>query len=313
MTLLTASRAQRRTAGGPTGGGRRRTLAQRQARWAWVFALPATAHIAIWTGLPILVAGTLSLTHYDILNPPTWAGVANYVTLWNDAMFWRALWHNLVIAIVGIPISMLIALVLAVMLNQGLRGSAVYRTAVFLPHVTATVAIAMIWLWIYSPGDNGLLNRVGALLGIPNQQFLISPDQALGSIILVTIWQGLGLKMMIYLAYLQGIDQQLYEAAEIDGATSTQKFFRITMPMVKPATFFILVTSIVGNFQTFDLIFVLTQGGPANATTVITWEIYETAFQQFRMGLASAQSMVLLAVLVVLTVLSRKLTGGHDD
>lgn len=312
MTSLTASRGQA-TAGGRTGRRRGRSLAQRQATWGWIFALPATIHIFIWTGVPILVAAVLSLTHYDILNPPRWAGIANYATLMDSPLFWRALWHNLVIAVVGIPISMVLALILAVMLNQGIRGTGVYRTAVFLPHVTATVAIAMIWLWIYSPGDNGLLNRVGSFLGIPNQQFLISADQALGSIIVVTIWQGLGLKMMIYLASLQAIDHQLYESADLDGASTMQKFIRITAPMVKPATFFILVTSIVGNFQTFDLIFVLTQGGPANSTTVITWEIYQTAFQQFRMGLASAQSMVLLLVLVILTIISRKLTGGSDE
>ncbi len=129
----------------------------------------------------------------------------------------------------------------------------------------------------------------------------------------MTIWQGIGLKMMIYLAALQGIDHQLYEAADIDGASTVQKFVRITMPMLKPVTFFILVTSIVGNFQTFDLIYNLTDGGPANATTVITYQIYQTAFQQFRMGLASAQSLVLLVVLVILTILSRRMTGGNDD
>lgn len=292
---------------------RRQTLARRQAVWGWVFALPATLHIALWTGVPILVAMLLSLTHYDMLNPPSWAGISNYTAIANDPLFWRAMWHNLIIAAVGIPVSMLLALVLAVLLNQGVRGTGAFRTAVFLPHVTATVAIAMIWLWIYSPGQNGLLNYVGGFLGIPNQPFLNSPSQALPAVILVTIWQGLGLKTMIYLASLQTIDQQLYEAAEIDGASAVQRFRHITVPILAPTTFFILVTSIIGNFQTFDLIYVLTSGGPANSTTVVTYEIYETAFQQFRMGLASAQSVVLLVVLVVLTVLARRLTGGRDD
>lgn len=292
---------------------RRRTLARRQAVWGWVFALPATLHIAIWTGVPIAVAMLLSLTDYDMLNPPRWAGIANYLTIADTPLFWRAMWHNLIIAAVGIPVSMLLALILAVLLNQGIRGTGAFRTAVFLPHVTATVAIAMIWLWIYSPGQNGLLNYIGSFFGIPNQPFLNSPSQALPAVILVTIWQGLGLKTMIYLASLQTIDQQLYEAAEIDGASAAQKFRHITVPILKPTTFFILVTSIIGNFQTFDLIYVLTEGGPANSTTVITYEIYQTAFQQFRMGLASAQSVVLLVVLVILTILARKLTGGRDD
>ncbi|WP_420112254.1 carbohydrate ABC transporter permease [Pseudactinotalea sp.] len=291
----------------------RHTLARRQAAWGWIFALPATLHIAIWTGFPIIVAMLLSLTHYDMLNPPTWAGIENYITIANTPLFWRAMLHNLIIAAVGIPISMLLALVLAVMLNQGIRGSGLFRTAVFLPHITATVAIAMIWLWIYSPGQNGLLNYIGSFFGIPNQGFLNNPSLALPAVIVVTIWQGLGLKTMIYLASMQTIDAQLYEAAEIDGASAVQKFMSITVPILKPTTFFILVTSIVGNFQTFDLIYILTQGGPANATTVITYEIYQTAFQQFRMGLATAQSVVLLVVLVLLTILARKLTGGRDD
>lgn len=312
MSALTTPDAGQEHAGGRRGR-RRSSVVSKQGRWALAFALPATVHIGLWTGVPIIVAAILSLTHYDILNPPSWAGIANYLTLAESPLFWRALWHNLLIAVVGIPISILLALMLAVMLNQGIRGTSIFRTAVFLPHVTATVAIAMIWFWIYSPGDNGLLNRVGSFVGIPNQLFLISPDQALASVIVVTIWQGLGLKMMIYLASLQAIDQQLYEAADIDGASAVQKFFRITMPILKPTTFFIVVTSILGTFQTFDLIFILTQGGPANSTTVVTYEIYQTAFQQFRMGLASAQSMVLLVVLVILTVLARRLTGGKDE
>ena len=299
--------------GVPRSEWRKGSLARRQAIWAYIFAAPATLHIAIWTGVPIVVALLLSLTDHDMLNPPQWIGLDNYATLAADPLFWRAMGNNLILAVVGVPVSMLIALVLAVMLNQGLRGSGVFRTAVFLPHVTATVAIAMIWLWIYSPGENGLFNMVGSFIGVPNQPFLVSASQSLPSILLVTIWQGLGLKMMIYLASLQGIDQQLYEAAAIDGASTVQKFTRITVPMLKPTTFFILVTSIVGNFQTFDLVYILTAGGPANSSTVITYEIYQTAFQEFRMGLASAQSMVLLLVLVILTILSRKVTGGRDD
>jgi multiple sugar transport system permease protein len=310
---MSTNTVDRKTLSAPPSRRRGPTLTQRQGRWGLLFAAPATVQIALWTGLPVIVSIILSFTNYDMLNPPEFSGIENYVTLANDPVFWKALGNNFIMAVVGIPISMLISLALAVMLNQGLRGNSIFRTAVFLPHVTATVAIAMIWLWIYSPGGNGLFNIVLGFFGLPNQAFLASPSQALPSVILVTIWQGIGLKMMIYLASLQGIDQQLYEAADIDGASAVQKFFRITIPMLKPVTFFILVTSIVGNFQTFDLIYNLTNGGPANSTTVITYQIYQTAFQQFRMGLATAQSVVLLVVLVVLTIVSRKVTGGKDD
>ncbi|MBP2411136.1 sugar ABC transporter permease [Brachybacterium fresconis] len=255
----------------------------------------------------------LSFTSYDMVSRPEFNGIGNYLEIFRDDIFWRAVSHNLILAVVGIPISMIIALVLAVMLNQGLKGEGIFRTMVFLPHVTATVAVAMIWLWIYAPTDNGLANIALGLFGFENSAWLTSPNTSLMSVLLVTIWQGIGLKMLIYLASMQGISRDLYEAAEIDGAGTIGKFWHITVPMLRPATFFVLVTSIIGNFQTFDLIFNLTAGGPANSTTVITYEIYQTAFQQFRMGLATAQSVILLIMLVVLTIISRKLVGGTDN
>ncbi len=212
----------------------------------------------------------------------------------------------------GVPISMFIALVAAVALNQGLKGQGFFRTMIFMPHVTATVAIAMIWLWIYSGDPSGLANRVLGFFGLAPQNWLTNADLALPAVIVVTIWQGIGLKMLIYLAALQGVSKELYEAADVDGASPIQKFFNVTIPMLRPATFFVLVTSIIANFQTFDLVYNLTNGGPANATTVITYQIYVAAFQQFRMGYATAQSVILLLVLVVLTIISRRVVGGTD-
>lgn len=284
-----------------------------ESRWGLLLAAPAALHILIWVGIPVLAAFVLSFTDYDMIERPSFVGVQNYLELLGDTIFWKGVVNNLIMAVVGIPISMLIALVLAVLLNRGLRGEGLFRTLVFLPHVTATVAVAMIWLWIYAPTGNGLANMALSAFGLPEQAWLTNANLALPSVILVTIWQGIGLKMLIYLASLQGIPQELYEAADIDGAGPVQRFFRITVPMLKPATFFVLVTSIIANFQAFDLIYNLTSGGPANATTVVTYEIYQTAFQQFRMGLATAQSVVLLAILVVLTIISRKLVGGADN
>lgn len=278
-----------------------------------LLAAPAALHIIIWVGVPVVAAIALSFTSYNMLSAPEFVGMANYADIFQDAIFWRALWHNVVIGAVGIPISMLIALILAVMLNQGMAGQGIFRTAIFLPHVTATVAIAMIWLWIYAPTENGLANWVLSAFGIPNQAWLTNTDTALLSVIIVTIWQGIGLKMLIYLAALQGIPEDVYEAAEIDGGNAYHKFRYITIPALRPVTFFVLVTSIIANFQTFDLIFNLTQGGPANATTVITYQIYLTAFEYFQMGLATAQSVILLVVLVILTIFSRRVTGGSDS
>lgn len=284
-----------------------------EKRWGLILALPATFHVILWTGIPVIAAIILSFTSYDMIRRPEFIGISNYLEIFRDDIFWRAVTHNLILAVIGIPISMLIALVLAIMLNQGLRAEGIFRTLVFLPHVTATVAVAMIWLWIYAPTDNGLANMALSLFGIENVAWLTSTNTSLMAVLLVTIWQGIGLKMLIYLASLQGVSRDLYEAADIDGAGTLSKFRHITVPMLRPATFFVLVTSIIGNFQTFDLIYNLTAGGPANSTTVITYEIYQTAFQEFRMGLATAQSVILLLMLVVLTVFSRKIVGGTDN
>ena len=210
-----------------------------------------------------------------------------------------------------VPFSMAIAVVIAVFLHTKLRGRAIYRAAFFLPQVTATVAIAMVWLWMYNP-QYGIVNGFLSFLGVPGKAWLANPDFALGAVIVVGIWQGIGLKMLIYLAALQNIDETLYEAASIDGAGPVQQFFKITLPMLKPATFFVFVVSVIGAFQVFDLVYVLTDGGPANATTMMTYEVYRSAFQNFRMGMACAQSVVLFGFLIVLTVINRRLTGGDE-
>lgn len=291
---------------------RRRSSLRSERLWGWLLTLPAFVHTLIWVGGPVVAAIVLSFTDFDVVNPPVFNGGLNYAEIMGDEVFWRALLHNLIMVAVGVPISMFLALVLAVALNQGMKGQSWFRTMIFMPHVTATVAIAMIWLWIYAPSAGGLANVLLGFVGITPQAWLTNSNLALPAVILVTIWQGIGLKMLIYLAALQGVSQEMYEAADVDGASTIQKFFHITVPMLRPATFFVLVTSIIGNFQTFDLIFNLTNGGPANATTVITYQIYVAAFQQFRMGYATAQSVVLLLVLIVITIISRKVVGGSD-
>lgn len=277
-----------------------------------ILAAPAALHTLIWIGIPIIVAFVLSLTSYDVVTRPRFNGIDNYLRIFQDSIFWKAVVNNVIIAGVGIPISMFLALVFAVLLNRALPGRGIFRVMVFLPHITATVAVAMIWLWIYSPSASGLMNTVLGVVGISPLPYLTSPTLALPSVILVTIWQGIGLKMLIYLAALQGVNEELYEAADIDGANFVQKFRSITVPMLRPATFFILVTSLIANFQTFDLIYILTEGGPANATNVVTYRIYQTAFQEFRFGLASAQSIILLLMLIALTFFSRRIVGGTD-
>jgi multiple sugar transport system permease protein len=290
----------------------RRGVSRREGRWGMLLAAPATLHSLFWIGIPVAVAIGLSFTSYDMVTSPEFVGFDNYLNIFQDPIFWKAMRNNLFLAGLGIPISMLLALLIAIQLNKGLHGQGIFRTLTFLPHVTATVAVAMIWLWIFAPTGNGLANIGLSAFGIEPVPWLTSADTAIWAVLIVTIWQGIGLKMLIYLAALQGLPNEVYEAADIDGAGPVRRFVSITVPMLRPATFFVLVTSIIANFQTFDLIYVLTLGGPANSTTVITYQIYQTAFQQLRMGLATAQSVILLLVLVILTFISRKVVGGTD-
>lgn len=296
------------TAAHPTRARRKPSLSDRKVRRAgWLMVTPSVIHIGLWSLIPVLATFALSFTDYNVLSAPEWIWFDNYIEIAQDPVFLQSIWNTVVYTFWTVPVSMGIALVIAVALNQGLKLQKWYRTAFFLPQVTATVAIAMVWLWIFNP-QQGLLNSVLAFIGLPGQAWLVDPDWSLWSVILVGAWQGIGIKMLIYIAALQNVDESLYEAASVDGASTIRKFFAITVPMLKPATFFVLVISIIGAFQVFDQIYVLTDGGPANATTMMTYEVYRSAFQEFRMGMASAQSVVLFGFLLAMTLISRRAT-----
>lgn len=320
MTMTTPRRGSARAAAAAAGDAppvappRKRglSIAERKKRRAgWLMITPSVIHIGLWTAIPVLATFYLSFTDYNVFSAPNWIWFDNYIETLSDPVFLKSIWNTVVYTFWTVPVSMAVALVIAVALNQGLKLQKWYRTAFFIPQVTATVAIAMVWLWIFNP-QYGLLNAFLELFGLPGQAWLVDPDWALWSVILVGAWQGIGIKMLIYIAALQNIDESLYEAASVDGASTVRKFFAITLPMLKPATFFVLVISIIGAFQVFDQIYVLTDGGPANATTMMTYEVYRSAFQEFRMGMASAQSVVLFAFLLVMTLISRRATKGDE-
>ncbi|CAM3302457.1 carbohydrate ABC transporter permease [Occultella aeris] len=260
----------------------------------------------------MVVALVLSFTRYDIPAPPEFIGVDNYVEAFTSRSFQRAVLNTLFLTIVAVPTAMIIALVIAVLLNQGMRWQGFFRTAVFLPHITATVAVAVLWLWIFNPDHTGLLNRIIGTIGLGPVSWLGSTEWAMPSVIVMYIWQSIGIKMLIYLAALQGLPPEVGEAARLDGANSLERFWYMTVPLLRPATFFVLVISVISSFQVFDQIYILTSGGPANATTVMTYQIYQSAFQASRMGYASAQSIVLFVVLIILAIVSRRIVGGTD-
>ncbi|MGW7679587.1 carbohydrate ABC transporter permease [Kribbella sp. NPDC054772] len=270
---------------------------------------PAVLHALIWIGIPLVAAVVLSFTSYDVLTPPRFVGLENFRDLLSDNVFRRAVLNTSIYTFFTVPVAMSIALLIALMLNTKLKGRAIFRTAIFIPQVTATIAVALVWLWIYDP-RSGLANAILSFLGLDGPAWLSSTDWAMPAVIVVGIWQGIGLKMLIYLAALQSLPTDLYEAASVDGASKVRQFFSLTVPLLRPATFFVFVTSVIGAFQSFDQVYILTDGGPANSTTMMTYEIYKSAFREFRMGYACAQSLVLFALLLVLTLLNRRITGG---
>lgn len=311
-TTQTSAASKDARPGSGKSSARWRSPLRAQRRAGWLLVAPALSHVVFWIALPVVAALVLSFTDYSILRSTSFVGLDNYIEIWNDDVFRKATWNTIVYSFFTVPVAMAIAVVFAVFLNQKLRGRTFYRTALFLPHVTATVAISMVWLWMFNP-QYGLLNAILSFFGVPSQTWLANPNLALWSVIIVGIWQGIGIKMLIYLAALQNIDETLYEAASIDGASRIQQFFKITLPMLRPATFFVFVISVIGAFQVFEVVYVLTSGGPANATTMMTYEVYRSAFQDFRMGMASAQSVVLFVFLLVLTLISRRATRSHDE
>lgn len=315
MSTTTTAAAPRRRSAAASRPAVRRSARRRgkgtSQRAGYLFVLPAFAHMLLWTGIPLIASAVLAFTSYDVITAPKFVGLANFREMFADPVFVRSILNTAVYSFFTVPVAMGIALLLAVLLNTGLHGRWFFRTAIFVPQVTATIAVALVWLWMYDPG-NGLFNSVLSLFGVSGPSWLQSTSFAMPSVILVGIWQGIGLKMLIYLAALQNLPPEVYEAAEVDGASAARRFFSITVPMLKPATFFVLVTSVVGAFQSFDQIYVLTDGGPANTTTMMTYEIYKSAFREFRMGYACAESLVLFALLVVLTIANRRMTVGGD-
>jgi multiple sugar transport system permease protein len=238
-----------------------------------------------------------------VITPPTFAGLENYQNLLKDPTFRKALMNTVYYVGVMVPVSTVLSLGLALLLNQKLRAITWYRTAYFLPVVSSTVAVALVWSWIYSK-DFGLLNYVLRTLGLNPIAWLSSTRWAMPAVIIMGVWGILGEGMIIFLAGLQSISQSYYEAAEVDGASGWQKLWRITLPLITPSLFFFFIITMINAFQTFEQIYIMTRGGPVNSTTTIVYYIYRNAFRNFKMGYASSQAIVLFLIIMVLTLIS---------
>lgn len=279
------------------------------------FVAPAVALILVFFGVPVVVALVLSATDFDIyaignLGNLRFVGVDNYVQLFRDERFWTALRNTCYFVVAGGPLSVAVSLGAALLLNHRLlRGRDLFRTALFLPVVTTLVAVAVVWRYLYHP-RHGLLNQLLAVVGIGPIDWLGDPVWAMPAIILLAVWKNFGFNMLIFVAGLQSIPERLYEAARIDGASAWQQFRGVTLPMLAPTFLFVVVVTMIGYFQLFAEPYVMTQGGPANATLSIVLLMYEEGFRWWNVGYGASIAFVLFGIILAATVLQLRLRGS---
>jgi multiple sugar transport system permease protein len=263
------------------------------------FLSPWLVGFLLFTLTPVALSFYYSLCDYSLLQQPHFIGGANYRLLMEDPIFWKALVNTGLYALMALPAGMLVSLGLALLLNAPIRGQAVYRTIIFLPSLVPTVASAMLWLWLFN-AKLGLINNLLAPLGIEGPGWLTTPEWALPALALMSLW-GVGHTVVIYLAGLQDVPKELYEAAELDGAQAGSRLRHVTLPMISPVIFFNLVMAIIGTLQVFSIPFIMTQGGPARSTYFFTMYLYDNAFAYLKMGYASAMAWIQLLIILALT------------
>ena len=278
----------------------------KQDRMGRLFVAPPVILFLLFTLLPMIMAIGLSFTKYDVINPPRLVGLANFRKMIKDEFFWIALKNTCVYTVMYVPAGLLLSLGAAMFLNADQKMVGLFRTLFYLPVLSSTVATATLWFWILNP-QLGLLNGILELFGISGKAWLYDSKLAMFSIVLMSLWAGFGGNMMIFLAGLKGIPPIYYEAAKIEGASKWQMFTKITMPSITKTTFLVSTMLIIGTFQVFDQAFVLTKGGPGNATITIVYYIYINGFKNLDMGYASSISLVLFAIILVMTVINSKI------
>jgi multiple sugar transport system permease protein len=277
-----------------------------EAIMAYLFVSPAMILFLIFTVLPVVFAFLLSFTNYDILSPIKWVGLQNYARLLTDTIFQRGILNVLYYALMFIPAMIILSVLLALALNRKVPGMRVFRTLYYLPAVTSSIAASVVWTWMLQK-DYGVINQFLALFGIVGPAWLADSDTAMFAIVIVTLWQGLGGNIIIFLAGLQGIPPALYEAAKLDGANPWQLFQHITLPLLRTTTYLIAFLTLIGSLQLFDQAYAMTQGGPGYATTTAVYQIYSNGFSLLRMGYASAQAFVLALAILILSIIQMRL------
>ena len=264
----------------------------------WIFILPALIGTLIFILIPVICSFGLSFAKWDLLNPIKFVGFDNYKEIFSYALFYKILWNTVVFALSTSILGVIIPLVLACILNSKIRGAEFYKTAYFLPFITPMVVIGVVWEWIFDP-NIGFLNHILHL----HINWLYDTHYAMAALIIVSVWKLIGYNMLIFLTGLSGISQSLFEAAKIDGANYFQIFKNVTVPMLSPTIFFVVIITAISSFQVFDLIYLMTQGGPFDSTNVLVYAIYKNAFEYFNAGKASAIAYVLFMIILVLTLI----------
>ena len=285
--------------------GQAKTSSRLQRRWnfwGYLFILPNFLGFLLFMLVPIIMALVFSFTNYDVISQMDFVGINNYVGLFTDDQFITSLLNTLWFAVLTVPTGVILALLLAVLFNRQIRGISIFRTFVFIPVITSMVAVSLVWSMLYE--DNaGLLNTLLGYVGLGPVHWLTDTNIAMISIAIMSVWKGLGYNMTIFLAGLQGVPGELYEAATIDGATARQKFMKITVPMIAPTTYFVTLMALIGSLQVFDQVWIMTQGGPVDATKTVAMYLYQYGFQFYKMGYACAAAYVLFILVFIVSLI----------
>jgi len=278
-------------------------LARRKAIEGYLYISPFLIGFLVFTAYPLLASFYLSFTSYNIISAPTFIGLENYQRAFTqDGQFWSSLSRTGRYALLVVPLGITCSLLAAMLLNQGFKGTAFFRTIFFLPSITPIIASVLIWLWLLQPSI-GVVNYLLSLIGVPGPPWVQSTTWAVPSLVILSLWNTAGgSRMIVFLAGLQGVPQELYEACHIDGASAWQRFWNVTIPMISPTIFFNLIVSVIGALSVFSVAYIGTQGGPAYATYFYVYHLYLSAFQYNLMGYASAMAWIFLVIVLALTV-----------
>lgn len=275
-----------------------KNILNNQTTSAWIFILPAIVGILIFIIIPVFCSFGLSFAKWDLLGEISFVGFQNYTDLFKEPLFYKILLNTIVFALSTSVLGVIIPLILASILNSKIRGSEFYKTAYFLPFITPMIVIGVVWEWIFDP-NIGMLNHLLHL----HINWLYDTHFAMPALIIVTVWKLIGYNMIIFLSALSAVNQSLFEAAKIDGANAVQTFKNVTIPVLSPTIFFVIIITAISSFQVFDLIYLMTQGGPFDSTNVLVYAIYNNAFEYFNIGKASAIAYVLFVIILALTLI----------